>query len=139
MVERCDVEQPLSVMSPAPGERLVRFVGDTVCFSLRDGHGTGTGSGWQARLRTNLGRATVLRKEIIAAHAGGVVAAGESWQDLPMAKTADGWQIQLPLVETGFFKAKAFLIDPQGWQHWPEGGDAGISVHPDFARTGNTI
>jgi len=125
-------------MTPAPGERLVRFAGDIVSFRLSDRQKI-AGPGWSARLRTNLGRATVLRKEIIAAHAGGVVAAGESWQDLPMEKTADGWQIQLPLTEVGFFKSKAYLLDPQGWQHWPEGGDVGLSVHPDFARTANTI
>ncbi len=126
-------------MSPAPDERLVRFVGDTLLFTLQDGSQPGAGAGWQARLRTNLGRAVVGRKEIIAAHAGGAVAAGESWQDLPMHKTDSGWQIELPLTETGFFKAKAYLLDPRGWQHWSPGGDAGISVHPDFTRTGNTI
>lgn len=118
---------------------MVRFVGDTVCFRLVDAGNPGTRRGWQARLRTNLGRAAVVRQEIIAAHAGGAAGAGGSWQDLPMQKTPDGWQIQLPLAETGYFKAKAYLLDPQGWQHWTGGGDAGICVHPNFARTANTI
>jgi hypothetical protein len=95
--------------------------------------------GWRALLRTNLGRAATLRREIIAAHAGGAVPAGASWRDLPMQKTGDGWQIELPLAEVGYFKAKAYLLDPKGWQHWPDGPDIGISVHPDFARTANTI
>ena len=123
-------------MEPAPGERLARFVGDHVRFTLRDGGGR---NGWRALLRTNLGRAAALRREIIAAHAGGPVPAGASWRDVPMQKNGDAWQIELPLAETGFFKAKAYLLDPKGWQHWPEGPDAGISVHPDFARTANTI
>ena len=114
----------------------MRFVGDRVRFALRDGGG---GSGWRAVLRTNLGRAAALRREIIAAHAGGPVPAGASWRDIPMQKTGDGWQIELPLAEPGFFKAKAYLLDPKGWQHWPEGPDVGISVHPDFARTANII
>ena len=59
-------------MDPAPGERLVRFVGDRVRFALRDGSGH---KGWRALLRTNLGRAATLRQEIIAAHAGGAVPA----------------------------------------------------------------
>ena len=126
-------------MVPAPDERWVRFVGDTVRFTLQDGQTPGVSRGWQARLRTNLGRAAVVRQEIIAAHAGGATAAGASWQDLPMQKTETGWQLDLPLTETGFFKAKAYLLDDRGWQHWPAGGDAGISVHPDFARTANTI
>ena len=126
-------------MIPAPDERWVRFVGDTVRFTLQDGQTPGVSRGWQARLRTNLGRAAVVRQEVIAAHAGGAAAAGASWQDLPMQKTETGWQLDLPLTEPGFFKAKAYLLDDRGWQHWPAGGDAGISVHPDFARTANTI
>ena len=128
--------QPAPIMDPAPGERLVRFVGDRVRFTLRDGGGH---KGWRALLRTNLGRAATLRREIIAAHAGGAVPAGASWRDLPMQNVGDGWQIELPLAEVGYFKAKAYLLDPKGWQHWPDGPDAGISVHPDFARTANTI
>ncbi len=123
-------------MDPAPGERLLRFVGDRVRFALRDGGGQ---SGWRALLRTNLGRAATLRREIIAAHAGGAVPAGASWRDLPMRKTGDGWQIELPLAEAGYFKAKAYLLYPKGWQHWPDGPDIGISVHPDFVRTANTV
>jgi glycogen debranching enzyme len=123
-------------MEPAPGERLMRFVGDRVRFSLRDGGGQ---PGWRALLRTNLGRAATLRREIIAAHAGGAVPAGASWRDLPMQKSGDGWQIELPLAEVGYFKAKAYLLDPKGWQHWPDGPDPGISVHPDFVRTANTV
>ena len=49
------------------------------------------------------------------------------------------WSLDLPLTETGYFKAKAYLIDPEGWQHWPDGADLGISVHPDSYRTANTI
>ena len=128
--------QSTPIMDPAPGIRLVRFVGDRVRIALRDGGGP---PGWRALLRTNLGRAATLRREIITAHAGGAVPAGASWRDLPMHKTGDGWQIELPLAEAGDFKAKAYLLDPKGWQHWPDGPDIGISVHPDFVRTANTI
>ena len=128
--------QPVPIMEPATGERLERFVGDRIRFTLHDGSGR---NGWRALLRTNLGRAAALRREIIAAHAGGPGHAGESWRDMPMQQNGDAWQIELPLAETGFFKAKAYLLDPKGWQHWPDGPDVGISVHPNFARTANTI
>jgi glycogen debranching enzyme/glycosidase len=128
--------QPVPIMEPATGDRLVRFVGDRIRFMLHDGSGR---NGWRALLRTNLGRAAALRREIIAAHAGGPVQAGESWRDVPMQQNGDAWQIELPLAEAGFFKAKAYLLDPKGWQHWPDGPDVGISVHPNFARTANTI
>jgi predicted glycogen debranching enzyme len=123
-------------MEPGPGERRVRFVGDHVRFTLRDGGGC---NGTRALLRTNLGRAATLRREIIAAHAGGPVHAGASWRDVPMQKDGDAWQIELPLTETGFFKAKAYLLDAKGWQYWPDGPDVGVSVHPGFARTANII
>ena len=123
-------------MTPAPGERLLRFVGDRVRFTLRASEER---PGWRALLRTNLGRAAARRREIIAAHAGGALAAGASWRDVPMQKTADGWQIELPLAEVGWFKAKAYLLDEKNWQHWPAGADVGISVHPNFTRTANTI
>src|SRR5208283_6206814 len=123
-------------MTPPPGERLRRFVGDRVRFTLRAG---AERDGWRALLRTNLGRAAARRREIIAAHAGGAAAAGASWRDVPMKKNGSAWEIELPLAETGRFKAKAYLLDKKNWQHWPEGADVGISVHPNFARTANTI
>ncbi len=127
---------PTFVMEPATGERLLRFVGDRVHFSVR---GAGAAFARRVLLRTNLGRAAARRREIIAAHAGGAVHAGASWRDVPMQKAGQGWEIELPLAEVGFFKAKAYLIDEKNWQHWPEGPDVGIGVHPDFARTANTI
>src|ERR1700690_1703874 len=123
-------------MTPFTGERQRRLVGAPGRFTLHDGSGR---NGWRALLRTNLGRAAALRREIIAAHAGGPVHAGASWRDVPMQPNGDAWQIELPLAEAGFFKAKAYLLDPKGWQHWPDGQDVGISVHPNFARTANTI
>jgi len=132
------VEQTNPIMTPAPGERLLRFVGDKILFQLRLPQRANPAN-YQARLRTKLGRAAVRRREIIAAHAGGAVFAGASWRDLPMAKTADGWAIELPLAEVGYFEAKAYLLDEKMWQIWPDGPDAGISVHPNFARTANTI
>jgi hypothetical protein len=35
----------------------------------------------------------------------------------------EGWHLELPLAEVGYFKAKAYLVDPRGWQHWPDGRD----------------
>ena len=127
------------VMSPAPGERLLRFVGDRVRFTLKIPNGSAGSKKWSARLRTTLGRADSLRREIIQAHAKGVPLAGASWSDLPMREDADGWSLELALTNAGFFKAKAYLLDAKGWQHWPDGADAGISVHPNAYRTGNTI
>jgi hypothetical protein len=126
-------------MSPAPGERILRFVGDKIRFSIRDGTDAANGSGWRGFLRTNLGRAAVRRREIIQSHAMGAAFADESWRDVPMQKNGDAWESEFPLAETGYFRAKPYLLDSNRWQHWPDGPDAGISVHPNFARTANTI
>ncbi len=126
-------------MTPATGERRLRFVGDKIHFAIRADKKIATPKHWSAWLRTNLGRAAARRREIISAHAGQAVVANSSWRDLPMPRTADGWEIELPLAEVGYFKAKAYLLDEKNWQHWPDGSDVGISVHPNFARTANTI
>ena len=61
-------------MAPATGERLLRFVGDKILFTLRDGNNSGDKK-LRALLRTNLGRAAARRREIISAHAGQAVVA----------------------------------------------------------------
>lgn len=128
-------------MSPAAAERLQRFVGDRVRFTLAPGGGSTLPSGWRAFLRTDLGRAEVIRREIIQAHTKKIPPAGASWHDLPMQPNGNGaeWSIELPLTEVGYFKSKAYFVDPEGWQHWPDGANLGISVHPDSCRTANTI
>jgi predicted glycogen debranching enzyme len=130
--------QPV-VMIPAPGERFVRFVGDQLSFRLGLADGRPLPPGWKARLRTNIGRGQVLREEIIQAHTGQIRLAGASWRDVPMVYRDGSWSLSFSLTEVGFFKSKAYAIDPEGRQHWPEGPDAGVSVHPDSYRTFNTI
>ncbi|MDE3067945.1 MAG: glycogen debranching enzyme N-terminal domain-containing protein [Verrucomicrobiota bacterium] len=126
------------IMSPAPGERLRRFVGDTLRFTLTNG-GVAPSGKLGAFLRTNLGRAAARRREIITARAGGAAFAGLSWRDLPLRRHGDVWEIEIPLAEAGYFKAKAYFTGERRWQYWPEGPDVGISVHPDSARTANTL
>jgi starch synthase (maltosyl-transferring) len=133
------VQQPAPVLKASPGGRLQRFVGDRLRFSLEDGVGEKPPPGWRARLRTNLGRAEILCKEIIQAHTRKLPFAGASWHDLPMRREGGEWSLELPLTEPGYFKAKAYLMDANGWQHWPDGPDINISVHPDGYRTDNTI
>ncbi len=125
-------------MSPAPGERLLRFVGDRVRFSLRLPQGFPSGA--RALLRTNLGKADRLRQEIIATHAGKNPMSVAFWRDIPLQPETNGeWSIELPVTDVGFYRAKAYWIDSLGRQHWPDGADAGISVHPNIYRTANTI
>ncbi|MDB6122987.1 MAG: glycogen debranching enzyme/alpha-amylase [Pedosphaera sp.] len=133
------MEKLVPIMQPPPGTRIQRFFGDRVRFTVADYEGKPIPKGWQARLRTNLGRAEVLCKEIIQAHTKKLPLAAASWHDVPMNPEGANWSLELPLTEIGYFKAKAYFVDPKGWQHWPDGPDVGISVHPDRYRTGNTI
>ena len=130
---------PQPTMTPAPGDRLLGFVGDRVRFALSLPEGT-TPTGWRALLRTDLGRAAAARDEVVAALGSGQAFAGASWHDIPLQRdAAGGWAIELPLADVGYFRAKAYAVDASGQQHWPDGGDVGLSVHPDSHRTANTI
>ncbi len=128
-------------MTPPPGSRVVHYAGDRICVELS--HPAPEEEGWRGLLRTNLTRAEHSRLEVIrlaGVHSAEArTFAGASWRDIPLNPTEGGWAMDLPLCEVGYFRAKAYCVDPQGRQHWPEGEDLGISVHPDHLRTGNTI
>ena len=132
---------PSPVMTPCPGRRLVRYAGDRLRFDLS--HPEPGTPGWRALLRTNLTRAVEAREEIIALSGArpseSRTFAGASWRDIPLRAAGAGWELDLALTEVGYFRAKAYCVDPQGGQHWPDGEDVGISIHPDHLRTGNTI
>lgn len=127
-------------MQPEGGERMVRFAGDFVdfCLSSPDAKRWHE-AGWTARVRTNLGRAAVQREEIIESKFSKVSLAGASWRDVPMRWDGSKWVLSLPLTEVGYFNAKPYAMDPDGFQHWPSGDDIGISIHPAGYRSGNTI
>ncbi len=130
---------PSPVMKPAPGEHLLRFVGDRLRVTL-----DGASSSQRAFLRTNLTRARLARAEVIAQpglrEQEELTFAGASWRDIPLQRTEQGsYAIELPLLEPGHFVAKAYLRDESGRQFWPEGRDLSIAVHPDRLRTANVI
>jgi predicted glycogen debranching enzyme len=128
-------------MIPLPGSRLVAHVGDSLAFTL--GHESIKKPGWRAFLRTNLGRGALARREVIA-KAGcregeSLTFGGASWRDIPMRAEEGAWALDMVFTEVGFFRAKAYVVDPMGHQIWPDGSDLGISVLPDNLRSGNTI
>src|SRR5688572_30914532 len=100
-------------MRPAPGERCLRFVGDTVQFELDLENPP---AGCRAFLRTNLGCGQGMREEIIARYRHERPLAGVAWQDLPMPGRSGRWQITVPLIEPGYFRAKAYMVDQRGRQ-----------------------
>ncbi len=129
---------PQPAMTPPPGTQLLRFVGDRVVFTLAAPGAPA--SGWRAFLRTNLTRGARLRAETLARLGEGVGdPAGSAWRDIPLDPIEGGWRRDLALTEAGFFEAKAYCVDPDGLQHWPEGPNLSLSVHPDRLRTANTL
>ena len=130
---------PKLLMYPGPGERLSRFVGDRVRFSLRNAESSVQPKGWQAALRTNLGRAARMRDEFITSVQARRPPTHLAWRDIPLTWQDGEWAVELPVTEVGYFQAKAYARDPNGWQHWPEGADIGIAVQPNTCRTANTI
>jgi starch synthase (maltosyl-transferring) len=126
-------------MTPAAGECQVAYVGDWAQFEIRPNDPIHQPETHTAFLRTNLGRAEVLQKEIVQRTSGKNALALFSWQDIPMEWQDDRWVIRIPLAQVGYFRAKPYLLDQGHHQIWPEGKDSGLSVHPNFARTSNTI
>jgi glycogen debranching enzyme len=125
-------------MTPSPGTQLLRFVGDRVAFGLT--HPSPETHGWRAFLRTNLTRGARMREETLALLGEGLRdPAGSSWRDIPMDAHDGGWRLDLALTEPGPFRGKAYCVDAQGFQHWPEGEDVALSIHPDRLRTANTL
>jgi len=125
-------------MLPAPGDRLLRFVGDQIVVTVSIPPELGRVE--RVMLRTTLGKAEAYRQEIIKTYAGTKPLSLQFWRDVEMEQSGTReWKIALLLHEVGFFLAKAYFLNSQNDQVWPDGDDLGVSVHPNEYRTGNTI
>ena len=123
-------------LNPAPGSQHLRFVGDTIRFELSLGQADRS---LKAYLRTTLGQAREVLQSIINPVESGQTPTDEGWRDLEMLPDGGAWHIDVPLNEAGFFKATAHFRDASGFDHWVEGKNITISVHPAHTRFGNTI
>ncbi|MDE2657722.1 MAG: amylo-alpha-1,6-glucosidase, partial [Verrucomicrobiota bacterium] len=124
-------------LQPAPGSQHLRFVGDTIRFELSLAQTTTTPL--KVRLRTTLGQAREVLRSIIEPVESGSTPTDEGWRDLEMSPDGGAWHIDVALNQVGFFKATAHVRDASGFQHWVEGENITISVHPGHTRFGNTI
>lgn len=126
------------IQTPSPGQRLLRFRGDTVTFLLTSDLPLGKGTAW---LRTNLGNAATARREIIREILREEPPLGRDWHDLPMIPL-DGrrFTITLPLTEVGHFEAKTLFL-PEGDTPplWPEGLNTAINVQAAGCCAGNVV
>ncbi len=121
-------------MQPAAGERLVRYVGERVSFTL-----SGASDAHRVFLRTNIGRASAIRRGIIQQIQEPQVQVEASWRDVLMRREGDVWKVEFALAEVGWFQSKAYALNEDGQQEWPKGDNLGLSVHPNDSRCANTI
>lgn len=122
---------------PLPGERLLRFCGDCVSFSLvvpMKMKGT-------AFVRTNLGHAQISRREIIRQVEYNEPRPGRDWFDIPMQAVRPGrFEVILSLTEVGHFEAKCLFIPVDGKEPiWPPGDNTVINTEPADTCSGNII
>ncbi|MDI6774375.1 MAG: amylo-alpha-1,6-glucosidase [Verrucomicrobiota bacterium] len=122
---------------PAPGTSHVRHKGDTLEFTLilpEPRHG-------KAWLRTNLGHASVHRREIIEFVERGRPILEQDWHDVPMRRADDlSFTLTIPLLEVGYFQAKAlFMARGDDEPVWPEDRNVAIKVEPAEYCCANTI
>ncbi len=126
---------------PAPGEHLLKFKGDLLCFTLRLSCAA-EGTAW---LRTNLGHAAARRREIIRAVDAGEPRLGKDWYDIPMTRQDDcTFTLRLGLSQVGHFQAKGiFLQTGAAAPVWPAGPNTVINtvinVEPADTCGANTL
>ncbi len=123
--------------TPSPASRVVRFRGDIVRFELH----LETALAGAAFVRTNLGQARVIRREIIRNIELNEAPQGRDWYDIPMSESAEGrYEVAIPLNEVGHFEAKClFIPEGQGEPLWPSGPNAAINVEPADTVCANII
>lgn len=123
--------------TPNPGSYLLRWKGDALEVIL---HLDKPRAG-RAVLRTNLGAASVRRREIIAQTEQGRTPLAKAWNDIPMQELKPGqWSCRVTLNEVGIFSAKACFFPGSSRQPiWPEGANFHVKVEPAETRKGNSI
>ena len=125
------------IQEPAPNRAMVMFCGDCISFTLKVPADL-TGDAW---IRTNLGRASVARKEIIEKIDSGKIKVHGEWHDIKMTKkTGTMFSIRLALHETGRFQAKCFfLTENEATPIWPGDGNTIINVEAPGSCCANII
>jgi len=123
--------------TPAPEQHLLRFRGDVETFDLylsipMDGN---------AWIRTNLGHASIIRREIIDNIHQGIQPLSRSWFDIPMTRIAkQHYRVTLPLCDVGHFEAKCYFIKAgESVPFWPPGTNTHINVEPADTCGANII
>ena len=122
---------------PNCDDYLLRWKGEVLSVSLKLDHPRAG----RAVLRTNLGGASVRRREIIKETEEGKTPLARAWRDVPMRETAPGEYVcEVRLDEIGIFSGKCCFF-PRGSSipEWPEGSNFHVKVESASTRRGNSI
>ena len=128
---------PGLVQAPAPGTHMLRFCGDVQVFTLT----LSSAVAGEAKLRTNLGRADTLRREIIQEIDANRAPLANAWFDYAMPQIAERtYQLTLPLCDVGHFEAKCWFYK-LGDDNvlWPDGANVVINVEPADTCAANSL
>ena len=117
-------KEPLQ--EPTPGSRIVKFCGDRIIFTLTLPQSQ-DGSAW---IRTNIGQANIIRREIVRQVEADETLLGRAWFDIAMKRVdRQTFRATLPLCENGHFEAKCFFLPQNGnTPIWPQGTNVVINV-----------
>ncbi len=123
--------------TPETGSFHLQWVADIFTVSLK----LDKPFGGRAVFRTNLGRADIRRREIIAATESGDPILARDWHDVPMTEVEPGlFRVHLPLLEVGIFFGKScFFQEDSDVPGWPEGENLTIKVEPAHTACANTV
>lgn len=135
-MEKTDVSLNVH-QSPAAGDHKVFYCGDVVHMTLflsEEAQG-------QAFVRTNLGAASFLQKDIIRQVEKNEIRLNSAWYDIELEKKNNTvYEIFLPIYETGFFQAKCFFMpDGEDKPVWPKGDNTVLNVLPAGTCCANII
>ena len=123
--------------TPEPEGFILKWRGDRLVVTLQlDAPRKG-----RAAFRTNLGHASVRRREIIDETEKGIVPLARAWSDIPLAEVTPGlYRAEIPLNEVGVFSGKACFF-PEGSHvpEWPEGRNLHIKVESAETRANNCV
>ena len=122
---------------PKTEDFLLKWRGDTLTVTLKlDAPRKG-----RAAFRTNIGHASIRRREIIDETEKGLTPLAKAWTDIPLKEVSPGlFRADIRLDEVGVFSGKACFF-PEGSHvpEWPEGRNTHIKVESGETRAGNSI
>jgi predicted glycogen debranching enzyme len=122
---------------PETACHILRCRGDVIQFKIKLDE---SAQNDRAFLRTNVGHAGRQRLEEIALIEHNKPIGALDWFDLPMTKVDDyNFVIDVPLLETGNFEGKAYVLRSDNKLVWPNGDNIKIKVEPAHTYASNNV